>query len=93
MNSEKKGQRCDCLLAARQLFHVAETFHRWHSVVLDTCDVGLLCGASIPSVAEMKRSCGRMPTHLTVFQTEIRHPTHWRRFSAGEVLINRVNLL
>ena len=55
MNSEKERQRSNRLLTARQLLHVTETFHRRHSVILDTCNVGLLQEASIPSVTGMKR--------------------------------------
>ena len=63
-------------------------------MILDPCSVWLLKSASIPSVTEMKEEARDiLPTHLAVFQTEIRHTSHWRCFSACEILVDSVNPL
>jgi hypothetical protein len=49
MDSEKKGQRCDRLFSSRELVHVAEPLHRWHSMVVDTAQVRFL---RVPSAKE-----------------------------------------
>jgi hypothetical protein len=62
-------------------------------MILDARNVWLLEAASIPSVTEMKKESWETPPHLAVFQTEICHTSHWRCFSAGEILVDSVNPL
>lgn len=52
MNGKEQRQRCDCLLSAGELFHVTETLHGGHRMVLDTAVIGFLHFLSAPHCLE-----------------------------------------
>ena len=42
VDCEKKGEGGHGLFAAREMIHVSEAFERWHGVVFDAGEIGLI---------------------------------------------------
>jgi len=42
MDGKEQCQGSNCFFSSRKLFHVPESFHRWHGMVFDTSIIGLL---------------------------------------------------